>query len=71
MPLVAGAIILAAASQPEEAQITQLMAAFAAQGLEIIKRLGGWDAALEGAYAIHQRQLQEQSTAAAAAAGGR
>lgn len=68
MPLVAGAIILAAASQPEAPQITQLMAAFAAQGLEIIKRLGGWDAALEGAYATHQRQLQEQS---AAAAGGR
>lgn len=59
MPLVAGAITLAAVlnSKPEVIPVTQK--AFAAQGLEIVKRLGGWDAALQLAYDTHQRLMQE------------
>ncbi len=45
------------ASAPELIPLT--FVAFAAQGLEIIKRLGGWDAALQLAHDTHVRQLHE------------
>ncbi|WP_337170328.1 hypothetical protein [Gemmatimonas aurantiaca] len=63
MPLVAGAILLSAASVQKPEQIVPTMSAFAAQGLEIIKRLGGWDPALQLAYDTHQR-LQHEYTRA-------
>ncbi len=70
MPLIAGAITLAAASitPPEQVQVT--MAAFAAQGLEIIKRLNGWDAALHLAYESQQRQQIEYDRVTNAPFGG-
>ena len=70
MPLVAGAILLSAASVQQPEQIVPTMSAFAAQGLEIIKRLGGWDPALQLAYDTHQR-LQHEYTRATAPASAR
>ncbi len=70
MPLVVGAILLSAASNSKPDLIPPTFVAFAAQGLEIIKRLGGWDAALQLAHDTHVRQLHEyaQQTAPPAAA---
>lgn len=59
MPLVAGAILSAAASISKADQISPTMRAFAAQGLEIVKRLGGWETALQAASETFQRQQQE------------
>ena len=70
MPLIAGAITMAAASITPPEQVPVTMAAFAAQGLEIIKRLNGWDAALQLAYDSHQRQQLEYDRATNAPAGG-
>ncbi|HEY0928790.1 MAG TPA: hypothetical protein VGE27_02625 [Gemmatimonas sp.] len=67
MPLVAGAIMLSAASNQKAEQIMPTMSAFAAQGLEIVKRLGGWDPAAQLAYDTHQR-LQHEYTRATAPA---
>jgi hypothetical protein len=63
-PLVVGAILVAAAAAPPE-QVPATLASFAAQGLEIIKRLGGWDAAAQGAYETQQRLAQEYARATA------
>ena len=65
MPLVAGAILLSAASNQQPEQIVPTMAAFAAQGLEIVKRLGGWDPALQLAYDTHQRLEHDYTRATA------
>ncbi len=64
MPLVAGSILLASTSGRAD-QVTPTLVAFAAQGTEIIRRLGGWDAALKVAYETHQRQLSEYERATA------
>jgi hypothetical protein len=66
MPLVGGAIILAAASTEEAALVAPTLVAFAAQGIEIVKRLGGWEPALKGAYDTQQRLLQDYERATAA-----
>ncbi len=68
MPLIAGAITIAGASTTNADQIQPTLGAFAAQGLEIVKRLGGWDAALAAAHSTHLRQLQEYDSATAAPA---
>ncbi len=67
MPLVAGAILLSASSVQKPEQVAPTMSAFAAQGLEIIKRLGGWDPALQLAFDTHQRLQQEYTRATAPA----
>lgn len=61
-PLVVGAILLAAAAAPAD-QMPATLGAFAAQGLEIVKRLGGWDAAAQSAHDLLQRQTQEYARA--------
>lgn len=63
MPLVAGAITLAGVKNTKPELVPITLAAFAAQGLEIVKRLGGWDAALTLAYDTHVR-MQEDYTRA-------
>jgi len=68
MPLVAGAITLAGMSTSKAETIPPTLAAFAAQGLEIVKRLGSWDAALKLAHDTHQRAQAEYDRATAAAA---
>lgn len=67
LPLVSGAILIAAASNSEAEQVEPTMAAFAAQGLEIVKRLGGWDAAVQLAHDTHQRLAHEYAQATAPA----
>lgn len=57
--IVAGVIMLSAASNKDPLQIAPTLSAFSAQGLEIVKRLGGWDASLKLAYDSHQRAQQE------------
>lgn len=59
LPLIGGAIILAASWSQQAEQLAPTMIAFAAQGMEIVKRLGGWDAAAKSAYETHQRLVQE------------
>lgn len=71
LPLVSGAILMAAAANSEPDQVDATMAAFAAQGLEIVKRLGGWDAALQLAHDTHQRLAQDYAQATAPAARGK
>ncbi len=68
MRLVAGAIVLAGLSNSKSETIPRTLTAFAAQGLEIVKRLGGWDAALKLAYDTHQRAQAEYDRATAAPA---
>jgi len=68
MPLIAGVIEMSAAATSAPEQIAPTLAAFAAQGMEIVKRLGGWEAALQLAYDTHQRQMQEYARATAPAA---
>ena len=63
LPLVTGAILLSAVGGPEATHLPATLEAFAAQGLEIVKRLGGWDAALQVAYDTHQRLVQEYQRA--------
>lgn len=65
LPLIAGAIMLSAAAHSDPAQINPTMVAFAAQGIEIVKRLGGWDAALKLAFDTHERLLQDYARATA------
>lgn len=59
MPIVAGAILLSAVSNTKPELIPPTLVSFAAQGLEIVKRLGGWDVALQLAYDAHHRQQAE------------
>ncbi len=66
VPLIPGAILLAAASNTNAAQVQPTMIAFAAQGLEVVKRLAGWDAALKTAHDAHVRAEQEYARATAA-----
>ncbi len=63
VPLIGGAVLLAAASNSDAAQIPRTLTAFAAQGLEIIKRLGGWDAAVKQAHATHLRAVEDYTRA--------
>ena len=72
LPLITGAILLCAVGGTDPAHLTPTMQAFAAQGLEIVKRLGGWEAALPMAHDTHLRALQEyqKATGATGAAGG-
>lgn len=55
VPLIPGAILLAATSTTKPETIEPTMIAFATQGLEVVKRLGGWDAAMKNAYENQQR----------------
>jgi len=63
MPIVAGAILLAAVSNSNVELISPTLVSFAAQGLEIVKRLGGWDIALQLAHDTHHRQHAEYEQA--------
>lgn len=65
MPIVAGAITIAGASNANAEQVAPTLAAFASQGFEIVKRLGGWEAALRAAHETHVRQTQEYARATA------
>lgn len=67
MPLIAAVVLIASAASGDPEQVAPTMTAFAAQGLEIVKRLGGWEAALQLAYDTHQRQQQEYARATAPA----
>jgi hypothetical protein len=68
MPLIAGAIALAGVANTNPDQIKPTLAAFAAQGMEIVKRLGGWDAALQTAHETQQRLQNDYDRATAAPA---
>ena len=61
MPIVAGAILVAGSVNEVAENIAPTLAAFAAQGLEIVKRLGGWDAALAHAHETQLRLEQEHA----------
>jgi hypothetical protein len=63
LPLITGAILLSAVGGKDPAQLPATMQAFAAQGLEIVKRLGGWPAALQLAHESHQRAVLEYQRA--------
>lgn len=68
LPLISGAILMAGAASGDPLQLAPTLTAFAAQGVEIIKRLNGWDAALQLAFDTHQRLTQEYARATAAPA---
>jgi hypothetical protein len=68
LPMIGGAVLLAGAMNEDATQIPPTLAAFAAQGLEIVRRLGGWDAAVQQAYATHMRALEDYERATAAPA---
>jgi hypothetical protein len=59
LPLISGVIVLAASSNTDAKQVPPTLAAFAAQGLEIIKRVGGWEQATKLAFDTLQRAQQE------------
>jgi hypothetical protein len=63
LPLISGAILVAASSNEDPLQLAPTLTAFAAQGMEIIKRLNGWDAALQLAHDTHQRLVQDYARA--------
>ena len=69
LPLISGVIILAASANSDAKQIPPTLAAFAAQGLEIIKRVGGWEQATKAAFENLQRQQQEYARVTQAPAG--
>lgn len=71
LPLISGAILVAAASNTDPEQVDPTMAAFAAQGLEIVKRLGGWDAAVQLAHDTYQRLAHDYAQATASAQAAR
>ncbi len=71
MPLIAGVIQLCAATTTDVEQIAPTQVAFAAQGMEIVKRLGGWETALQLAYDTHVRQTQEYARVTGAPPGGK
>ena len=62
-PIVSGVIQVAAAANTDPLQIAPTMVAFAAQGLEIVKRLGGWETALQQAYELDKKQKLEYERA--------
>ena len=66
VPLIPGAILLAAATNSDAARVEPTQIAFAAQGLEVVKRLGGWDAALKSAHDTHVRAEHDYARATAA-----
>jgi hypothetical protein len=68
MPLITGAIAAAAAAHGDPVQGATTLAAFAAQGHEIVKRLGGWDTAVQLAHETHLRLTQEYARLTAAPA---
>ena len=57
--LISGVITLAASANSDPKQIPPTLAAFAAQGMEIIKRVGGWEQATKVAFESLQRAQQE------------
>lgn len=63
VPIIPGAILLAASTNSDPANIEPTMIAFALQGLEVVKRLGGWDAATKNAHDTHQRAEQDYARA--------
>ena len=65
VPLIPGAILLAAASNSDAQLVAPTQIAFAAQGLEVVKRLGGWDAALKNAHDTQVRAEQDYARAIA------
>ena len=65
VPIVPGAILLAAATNSDAKHVEPTQIAFAAQGLEVVKRLGGWDAALKNAYDASVRAEQDYARASA------
>lgn len=65
VPLIPGAIVLAASVNADATKVESTMVAFAAQGLEVVKRLGGWDAALKTAHDTHVRAEQDYARATA------
>lgn len=64
LPLISGGILLASASNSDAKQIEPTQIGFAAQGLEVVKRLGGWDAALKAAHdnSVRAKQDYERAT---------
>ena len=66
--LLAGAILLAAAAVQPPERGAALQGAFITQGLDIIRRLGGWDAALSSAHERHLRAQAAQGAVTAASA---
>ena len=69
LPLISGVIVLAASANSDPKQIPPTLAAFAAQGMEIIKRVGGWDQASKLAFDTLQRAQQEYARATQSPAG--
>lgn len=65
VPIIPGAIILAASSNTDAEQVEPTLIAFATQGLEVVKRLGGWEIALKTAHDTHLRAEQEYARATA------
>ena len=65
VPLVPGAIVMAASRNSDAAKVEPTLIAFATQGLEVVKRLGGWEAALKKAHESHQRAEREYERATA------
>lgn len=63
VPIIPGAILLAAASNTKPEQIDPTLVAFATQGLEVVKRLGGWDAAVKTAHELQLRADQDYARA--------
>lgn len=66
--MVATAVFLSAMA--DEAHVDAMAKAFAAQGLEVVKQLGGWDQSVQAARAHidGQREAQRKATAPAAKA---
>ena len=69
LPLISGVIILAASANTDAKQISPTLAAFAAQGVEIVKRVGGWEQATRVAFETLQRSQQEYARATQSPAG--
>jgi hypothetical protein len=69
LPLISGAILVAGGSSGDATQIAPTLAAFAAQGIEIVKRLGGWDTAAQVAHDTHHRLAQEYTRLTASPSG--
>lgn len=57
------AAVLAAAVATDAARLKEIASAFVAQGLEVVKRLGGWDAALVAAKQTFDHQAEVHAEA--------
>lgn len=55
---ITGAAVIAAAVTTDPERLTEVAAAFVAQGLEVVKRLGGWDPALVSAKQTFDAQAE-------------